>query len=246
MPQTAEHLLLTHNGSCSADPVRLPGDGSLDNYGAWPLSPAQAVRWSTATQLCVRRCSYCARCSTISVSLEERTCSWHSDCSLDALYGSPQHFRSGNVGRLHDKRTLPHAHPHVAEPRGAIRSATVPAVNVEHRGALVTLLNQLKLTGEALEVGCFRGAFSRHNLQLWHGHTYHMVDAWAFRANDTAGKGAPISGDKNPRFPWMHLSNYRGEAMCPSRGNARAPCLALRPSCLTLMGGWLNSPRTRC
>ena len=220
MPHRQAAGLLTHNGSCAEDPIQLPGDCTLDAYGAWPLSPAQA-RWSTAAQLCARRCAYCARCSAISVSLEERSCSWHSECRLDALHLLPQNFRSGFVG-LHDKLTLPHARPHVGQsleqrsahlPRGANTKAVVPAINVEHRGELVSLLNQLNLTGEALEVGCFRGAFSRHNLQLWRGRTYHMVDAWAFRANDTAGKDAPVSRDKNPRFPWMHLTNYRGQAL---------------------------------
>ena len=113
MPHRQAAGLLTHNGSCAEDPIQLPGDCTLDAYGAWPLSPAQA-RWSTAAQLCARRCAYCARCSAISVSLEERSCSWHSECRLDALHLLPQNFRSGFVG-LHDKLTLPHARPHVGQ-----------------------------------------------------------------------------------------------------------------------------------
>ena len=89
MPHRQAAGLLTHNGSCAEDPIQLPGDCTLDAYGAWPLSPAQA-RWSTAAQLCARRCAYCARCSAISVSLEERSCSWHSECRLDALHLLPQ------------------------------------------------------------------------------------------------------------------------------------------------------------
>jgi glycosyltransferase involved in cell wall biosynthesis len=40
------------------------------------------------------------------------------------------------------------------------------------------LLNRLRLTGEAVEVGVLRGEFSRTLLDSWRGQTLHLVDPW--------------------------------------------------------------------
>lgn len=67
--------------------------------------------------------------------------------------------------------------------------------NAQHRGDLVRVANQLGLTGNAAEVGVFRGHFARHNLESWHGKRYFLVDAWSYRLNDTLN--GRVSADKN-------------------------------------------------
>ena len=79
-------------------------------------------------------------------------------------------------------------------------------VNVQHRGELAELCNLLGLTGNAVEIGVFRGGFSRHNLIWGKFEKYYMVDPWAFRANDTLpGK---VSRDKNQNNTRIHDFNY--------------------------------------
>lgn len=46
---------------------------------------------------------------------------------------------------------------------------------------------QFKQTGNAVEVGVWRGEFSAHNLRFWTGN-YFMVDLWEFRKDGTADK----------------------------------------------------------
>ena len=46
--------------------------------------------------------------------------------------------------------------------------------------------NYFHRLGRAVEVGVFRGVFSRHNLRSWSGE-YTMVDYWAIRKNETKG-----------------------------------------------------------
>ena len=79
--------------------------------------------------------------------------------------------------------------------------------NARHRGELVELCNQLGLTRSAVEVGVFRGGFSRHNLKTWKGEKYYMVDAWGFRANDTTGE--QLSLDKNGNSTEWNERNYQ-------------------------------------
>ena len=59
-------------------------------------------------------------------------------------------------------------------------------VNARHRGDLVQLCNNLGLVGNAVEVGVWHAGFSHHNLQVWKGAKYYMVDAWTHRSNDTS------------------------------------------------------------
>ena len=79
--------------------------------------------------------------------------------------------------------------------------------NAQHRGQLVELCNELGLTGNAAEIGVWHGGFSRRNLQVWNGSRYYMIDAWAFRGNDTA-EGV-VSNDKNSRSKKEHDEDYR-------------------------------------
>ena len=82
-------------------------------------------------------------------------------------------------------------------------------VNAQHRGDLIKLCNRLNLTRYAAEVGVFRGGFSRHNLRHWHGEKYFMIDAWDFRANDSATSGGAPSPDKNTKISEHNEKNYR-------------------------------------
>jgi len=57
---------------------------------------------------------------------------------------------------------------------------------IEHRGKLAELCNDLGLTGNAAEIGVYRGHFAKHNLRTGHFSKYYAIDSWAYRANDTA------------------------------------------------------------
>ena len=54
-------------------------------------------------------------------------------------------------------------------------------------------------TGNAVEVGVYRGGFSKHALSLWSGR-YWMVDAWSHRKDG--------SNDKNRPEPEWHQQNF--------------------------------------
>ena len=49
------------------------------------------------------------------------------------------------------------------------------------RGDLAALATKLELTTVAAEIGVRDGRFARHNLALWPGRMYYMVDAWGHR-----------------------------------------------------------------
>ena len=67
-------------------------------------------------------------------------------------------------------------------------------------------------TGNAVEVGVYRGGFSHHALQFWSG-KYWMVDAWDHR-NDS-------STDKNNLDPKWHHSNYAAAQRATLRHRSR-------------------------
>lgn len=47
--------------------------------GAWSLPP-NMLRRPDASQWCLEQCANCTNCRHISVSLEQRECSWHAEC----------------------------------------------------------------------------------------------------------------------------------------------------------------------
>ena len=49
------------------------------------------------------------------------------------------------------------------------------------RGDLAALATKLELTTAAVEIGVRMGNFAKHNLALWPGRMYYMVDAWGHR-----------------------------------------------------------------
>ena len=70
------------HGLCTATADGWQGDCAHGALGTWPLRPGTAVY---DRRSCVERCRACARCRFVSVSLENRDCSWYSDCPWEAL-----------------------------------------------------------------------------------------------------------------------------------------------------------------
>ena len=71
-------------------------------------------------------------------------------------------------------------------------------------------------SGNAGEIGVYRGAFSAHNLRFWSG-KYYAIDAWQFRPNEegtkwlgelATGHSHDRGGDKNYIDPIQHARNY--------------------------------------
>jgi hypothetical protein len=58
---------------------------------------------------------------------------------------------------------------------------------IPDRMDMAEVAESFRLTGNAIEVGVFRGAFAAHNLQHWKG-DYYMVDAWEYREDDSTDK----------------------------------------------------------
>ena len=69
-------------GLCAATADGWQGDCSRGALGTWPLKQGTAV---FDRRSCVERCRTCARCRFVSVSLENRDCSWYSDCPWESL-----------------------------------------------------------------------------------------------------------------------------------------------------------------
>ena len=76
------------------------------------------------------------------------------------------------------------------------------------RGRVVVLSVPAGAVGVNAEngLGVWHGGFSRRNLQVWNGSRYYMIDAWAFRGNDTT-EGV-VSNDKNSRSKKEHDEDY--------------------------------------
>ena len=55
------------------------------NKGNWPLMRSQAASWELAVATCQQRCSLCAHCNFMSISLQQRTCEWFKACTLSSL-----------------------------------------------------------------------------------------------------------------------------------------------------------------
>ncbi len=68
--------------------------------------------------------------------------------------------------------------------------------HIPRRSHLALHLNELKLTGTAVEIGVYRGDFSAEFLELWKGKQYHLVDPW----NDPPCVGQLVSNNKDLEF----------------------------------------------
>jgi hypothetical protein len=88
-----------------------PSDCHRGAIGAWELSEVARRNWTVATAACLARCSLCARCRHITVSLEHNVCAWSSSCSRRRS-GTPketQHrasYRSGPALRSIEQQVL--------------------------------------------------------------------------------------------------------------------------------------------
>lgn len=80
---------------------------------------------------------------------------------------------------------------------------------------------QFKQTGNAVEVGVWRGEFSAHNLRFWTGN-YFMVDLWEFRKDGTADKNMDdqrswdeikAEAIRNTKFAGGRVNIYQGDSV---------------------------------
>ena len=74
-----------------------------DDAGTWPLAKTFGLRasatgpeaWARAAAACTQRCTSCARCRFLSISLRNAECSWYSTC--EALAVSPIGYRTAAI-----------------------------------------------------------------------------------------------------------------------------------------------------
>lgn len=64
------------------------------------------------------------------------------------------------------------------------------AAQLERRNEFGVFLNDLGLLGVGVEVGAYRGEFSRQVLSRWHGREWHLVDPWQLDEEFVALHGA--------------------------------------------------------
>jgi len=83
-------------GHCGATRVNDHGDCTAGTQGSWRLSALATETWHSAAAECLDRCSGCARCGVISVSVDFKDCSWYAACdtSAGALQQTPRGVRS--------------------------------------------------------------------------------------------------------------------------------------------------------
>lgn len=71
-------------------------------------------------------------------------------------------------------------------------------LKIKHRDEVGEVLNDLGLTGEAVEVGAAHGLFASIVLNKWKGRRYHMIDPWVYQApevyreDQTDYRGGPM------------------------------------------------------
>ena len=90
-------LAASREGHCGTTP-NSQGDCERGDKGSWPLSSligSGGRSWRSAVQACLRRCSRCARCRHVSISLEYSDCGWYAAC--EATHTIPLSFRSGSL-----------------------------------------------------------------------------------------------------------------------------------------------------
>jgi hypothetical protein len=80
-------------GFC-APTVENKGDCSKDTRGQMTLRTDQVTSWSRALTACMRRCSRCANCHFISISLAYKDCSWYQQCDLRHLRRDVDGFKT--------------------------------------------------------------------------------------------------------------------------------------------------------
>lgn len=78
------------------------------------------------------------------------------------------------------------------------------------RNGLASLANALKLTGNAVELGVWRGEFAEHNIKTWQGKLYVLVDLW--KDTDCVGGNRSLCGTCSPVLALMRI-----QLGCPRR-----------------------------
>ena len=69
------------------------GDCDEGEQGVWKLDNCEATSQHVALAHCLLRCSRCARCAYVSVSVPARECSWYRHCRLERLNSAPVKLR---------------------------------------------------------------------------------------------------------------------------------------------------------
>ena len=69
------------------------GDCDKGEQGSWKLDNCEATSQHVALAHCLLRCSRCARCAYVSVSVPARECSWYRRCRLERLNSAPDKLR---------------------------------------------------------------------------------------------------------------------------------------------------------
>lgn len=84
----AEWLRSSVNGFCGVTDDDAAQSCDDDDAGTWSFrslglnnSAVGPQAWRAATAACLKRCSSCARCRNVSVSLLNQECSWYSSCN---------------------------------------------------------------------------------------------------------------------------------------------------------------------
>jgi hypothetical protein len=143
--------------------------------GAWRLSLPQARTWEDALTTCQQRCEMCQGCNFMSVSREERDCSWFRNCDVTNLHRSQptekvaQSFRTAPSGKRH----LPSSNADVAPMRGIAHkhSRTCWALGGGFwvpSGPLRTSSLSFLETGDLYQFGVAEGYSLRSGLGLRH------------------------------------------------------------------------------
>jgi hypothetical protein len=79
-------------GHCGA--TEAAGDCTRTDLGSFGLDKSESNSWQDAANACLKRCSRCARCHYVTVSLSFGDCSWYSNCTGASLSGKDARFRS--------------------------------------------------------------------------------------------------------------------------------------------------------
>ena len=115
MPPQDAHLVWLDaavSGSCGKTRDGDGGDCEHGDKGSWTIGRGQAWQregWVASAQECISRCSACARCKFISVTLWGNDCSWYAACDVGALDQSVPGVRSGPMPSLERASSLDYA-----------------------------------------------------------------------------------------------------------------------------------------
>ena len=186
--------------------------------GAWRLSLPQARTWEDALTTCQQRCEMCQGCNFMSVSREERDCSWFRNCDVTNLHRSQptekvaQSFRTAPSGKQH----LPSSNADVAPMRGIAHKHSRTCLSLGGgfwvpSGPLRTSSLSFLETGDLYQFGVAEGHSLRSLLQI-----FTKTRAWAFDTYE--GMPLPESGEPTFRTTWRR-GQFAGSEKLPLLAN---------------------------